>query len=164
MNPAGQLVLFTLDDLRLALSLNAVERVVRAVEVTPMPDAPDPVAGIINVQGRVMPVVALRKRLGLPPREMELNDQFIIAGTLRGAVALWVDAVTGIEACGETGAVAAERLPPGAEFVEGVVKRADGLVLVCSAERLVSLTERRRLEAAPAQAGLAQGDAREALP
>ena len=45
-----------------------VERVVQAVEITPLPGAPDGMLGVIDVAGRVLPVFDLRQRLELPPR------------------------------------------------------------------------------------------------
>ena len=79
MEKLNQLVVFFLNEQKYALYLPAVERVVSAIEVTPLPQAPDNVLGIINVMGKVIPVVNIRKRFGLPEREIDLSDQFIIA-------------------------------------------------------------------------------------
>jgi purine-binding chemotaxis protein CheW len=81
-------VVFTLDERRYALYLPAVERVVPAVEVTPLPNAPEVVLGVINVQGRIIPVINVRKRFGLRERDIEPNDRFILARTSRHVVAL----------------------------------------------------------------------------
>jgi len=76
-----RLVVFTLDEQRYALRLSAVERIVRVVEVPPLPKAPEIVLGIVNVQGRVLPVVNIRRRFRLPEREAGLRDQLILALT-----------------------------------------------------------------------------------
>ncbi|MBN1829042.1 MAG: chemotaxis protein CheW [Deltaproteobacteria bacterium] len=52
-------VVFTLDGNRYALSLSSVQRIVRVVEITPLPAAPEIVIGIINVQGKIIPVVGV---------------------------------------------------------------------------------------------------------
>ena len=65
-----QIVVFALDDRRIALPLAAVERVVRAVEVTPLPKAPAVVLGAVNVQGNLVPVFHLRRRFRMPEREI----------------------------------------------------------------------------------------------
>src|SRR3712207_6774571 len=96
MNNSRRYVVFTLDEHGYALPLSFVERIVRAVEVTPLPKAPEIVLGVINVQGRVIPVVNIRKRFRLPEREIELSDQFIIARTAKRTIALVVDAVGGV--------------------------------------------------------------------
>lgn len=148
MNSSTELVVFTLAEQRYALRLGSVERVVRAVEITPLPQAPEIVLGVINMQGRVVPVVSVRKRFGLAEREIELSDQFIIARTARRAVALVVDAVHDVVSCAEAQRVAAERILPGLEHVEGVLKLPDGMILLHDPDRFLSLDEEQALGAA----------------
>jgi purine-binding chemotaxis protein CheW len=79
MNHLSQLVVFRLDNQRYALPLPTVERIVRAVEVTALPKAPSIVLGIVDVAGRVCPVLNVRQRFGLPDKEIRSADQFLIA-------------------------------------------------------------------------------------
>src|SRR3989337_3824704 len=96
MNKLNQLVVLTLDEQRYALHLCGVERIIRVVEVTPLPKAPEIVLGVVNVQGQITPVINIRKRFCLPEREMNLSDQLIIAHTSRRTVAIVADAVSGV--------------------------------------------------------------------
>jgi purine-binding chemotaxis protein CheW len=146
--PMIQLVAFRLDEQQYALALNAVERVVRAVEITPLPQAPEAVLGMINFQGEIMPVVNLRKRLRLPERGIELKDQFIVARTLRRRVALVADAVTGIVECSASGVTPASAMLPGLEYVTGIVKMENGLLLIHDLDQFLSLEEDRTLDEA----------------
>lgn len=139
------LIVLTLDDQRYALPLSAVERVVRVVEITALPDAPNIVAGVVNVQGRIIPVVNIRKRFLLPERDIALNDQLIISHTSRRPVALIADSVTGVVDCSEEDIVAAEAILPGLEYVEGVAKLKDGMILIHDLDRFLSLAEERSL-------------------
>ncbi|MDP2240847.1 MAG: chemotaxis protein CheW [Burkholderiales bacterium] len=148
MNHEGRLVVFSLDGQRYALALAAVERVVRAIEITPLPKAPDIVLGIVNVQGRVIPLINVRRRFRLPEREMALTDQIVIAHTARRPVALVVDAVAGVLEYPEREAVAAQDILPGAGYVEGVVKLKDGLILIHDLDRFLSLDEEASLDRA----------------
>jgi purine-binding chemotaxis protein CheW len=75
MNRFFPLVVFTLDARRYAVPLSTVERIIRAVEITPLPQAPEIVLGVINVQGRIIPVVNTRKRFRLPECDIRLSDQ-----------------------------------------------------------------------------------------
>src|ERR671919_2991748 len=93
MNQVHELVVFTLDEQRYAVPLSAVERIVRLVEITPVPHTPEIVLGVINVQGRILPVVNIRGRLGLPARELHPSDHLLFARTSKRTVALAVDAV-----------------------------------------------------------------------
>ena len=144
----GQIVVFSLDRRRYGLALSAVERVVRMVDITPLPRAPALVLGIINVQGRVIPVVNPRRRFRLPERNFELSDLLVIARTARRAVALVVDTVSGVLEYSLDDAVRAHEIVPGMEHVEGVVKLSVGLVLIHDLDRFLSLEEEQALDAA----------------
>ena len=144
----NQIIIFTLDDQRYGLPLPAVERVVRMVDITPLPKAPDNVLGIINVQGRVIPVINMRRRFRLPEWELALTDQLVIAHTARRPVALVADAVTDVHAYAEQEAVAAQDILPGVEYVAGVVKLENGLILIHDLDKFLSLEEDAQLDRA----------------
>jgi purine-binding chemotaxis protein CheW len=148
MDPSHQLVVFTMDEQRYALQLAAVERVVRMVEVTLLPQAPQIVLGVINAQGRIIPVVDIRRRFRLPARDIRLSDHLLIARTARRTVALALDAVTGIVEGSAQAVITAEEILPGLEYVEGVIKLEDGLILIHDLDTLLSLEEEQTLAAA----------------
>ena len=152
MAPAQQLLAFTLGHGRYALRLAAVERVVRIVEVVPLPRAPDIVLGVINMQGRIIPVVDARKRFGLPARRPTLNDHLIVARTPDRSVALLVDRVDDAVECAATDVTAAAEILPGMEYVDGVAKLADGTILIHDLATFLSLDEAARLDAALVEA------------
>ena len=145
MNQPNQYVVFNLDDQHLALRLSGVDRVVQAVAVTPLPEAPEVIPGMVNVQGRILPVVDIRKRLGLAERELDPDDQFIVARTSRRTVALWVDAAEGVIQPSEDEVIEAEDILPGMGYIEGVVKLQDGMILIHDLDRFLSIEEDRIL-------------------
>lgn len=145
MDSLFTLVVFTLDMQRYAIRLSKVERVIRVVELTPLPQAPEIVLGVVNVQGRIVPVVNIRKRFRLPEQEMSLSDQLIIAHTSRRTVGLMVDAVIGVVDRSEKEVTAAEKILPNLEHVEGVVKLEDGMVLIHDLDKFLSLEEEKTL-------------------
>jgi purine-binding chemotaxis protein CheW len=143
-----EIVVFSLDEPRYALDLSAVERVVHAVEITPLPKAPEIVLGVINVQGEVVPVVDVRNRFRLPEREINIDDRFIIARTSRRLVALLVDDVTGVQRIGNREIVSAEQALPFAEYIKGVAKVEGDIVLIHDLDRFLSLDEEEKLDEA----------------
>lgn len=145
MNNPDRLLPFTLDEQRYALALSSVENVVRAAAITPLPKAPEIVLGIVNVRGRVIPVVDIRKRFGLPPRQLGLSDQFIIAITPKRPVALVVDRVEGLIEIDEQAVVNAGQVLPRTDYVKGVVKLEDGLLLIHDLAGFLSLEEEKAL-------------------
>jgi purine-binding chemotaxis protein CheW len=155
--PAGtgqnQIVLFTLDGQRYALRLDAVERVIRAAAVTPVPQTPAFVLGLINLAGRLLPVVSLRRCLGWPDRPLRPADQFLIVRTPRFPLALLVDQVQGLSVLAAAQTVAVdEALPAGACRVEGLAKIDGEIILLYDVERLVSQQDGERILQATAVA------------
>jgi purine-binding chemotaxis protein CheW len=143
---APRWVSFALDAQRFALPLAAVSRIVRAVEITPLPLAPGVVAGALDVAGRIMPVYDLRRRLRLPERPLRLDDQLVIAHTARRPVAMVIDRALGIiEAWPRDDAAALE---PHLRHLRGVLSQPDGLVLIQDLEDFLSPEEDAALESA----------------
>ena len=144
----NQLVVFALDDRRYALRLSTVDRVIHRVDLTPLPRAPDVVLGVINVQGKIIPVIDMRRRFRLPQREAALTDRLIVAHTARRPVALAADAVAGVLEYPGPDIVAAQGVLPGVEQVEGIAKLKDGLILIHDLDRFLSLEEEQSLDRA----------------
>ena len=131
MGEANHLLLFRVADGRFGLPLPLVERVVRAVAVTPMPQDSGSVVGIINVHGAVLPVIDLRKQFGAPVREIELSDCFVLVHNGDRRLALIVDCVEGVVAADAADIVQAGQgtlaAIPGSD---GVVRLPDGLAFI----------------------------------
>ena len=151
MSELTQLVVFRLDEERYALRLAVVERIVRAAEVTPLPNAPTIVLGLIDVEGRVLPVLNVRRRFRLPEREIRPADQFLIARTEWRTVVLAVDEAEGVIERSPAEIVRSAQIVPGLEQIQGVVKLDDGLVLIHDLESFLSLDEARYLDEAMSQ-------------
>ena len=147
-----QLVAFSLNDQRYALSLSAVERIIRAVEITALPKAPAIVLGIVNVGGRIIPVVNVRQRFHLLDREIEPRDQVILGQTGRRTVALVVDEVSSVVARPESEVIAAHEILPGLEGLHGVARLEDGMILIYDLDKFLSLEEEAVLDRALAKA------------
>lgn len=143
-----QLVDFQLDEQRYALPLAAVERIARAVEITPLPKAPPIVVGIINFGGRIVPVINLRRRFRLPAQDIELHDQLIVGQAGRRTVAMVVDEVSGVVERPETDVIAAPEILPGLEYIQGVARLPDAMILIHDLDRLLSLEEEAALDEA----------------
>ena len=149
MKETTQLVIFALHDQRVALPLASVDRVVRLVEITALPKAPAIVLGVVNVQGRIIPVIDLRRRFGWEERAPDVTDQLIIARTARRRVALLVDRVLEIaHPPADTVLLEPGAILPGLDYVQGVVKMQDGLVLIHDLDTFLSVDEEAGLDRA----------------
>jgi len=148
INQSDKFVLFTLNDQQIALHLSDVEKITRVAEITTMPNAPDVVMGVINVQGRVIPVVNLRKRFHLEERDISIDDHFIVARTEKRSLALWVDYVRDIINIPKENVIEHDSILPNVDFFEGVVKINEKIILIQDLEKFISLDEEQKLESA----------------
>ena len=144
-SPRWQCVVLRLEGQRYALDLSQVERVVSMVAVSPLPQTPAVVVGVVNYRGSVVPVLDLRPRFGFPRHEFGLTDHFLLGRTSRRMLALPVDEVLGVNEVPVEDTLAPSTLLPGVGYVTGIVALADGLLFIHDLEALLSMDEERRL-------------------
>jgi purine-binding chemotaxis protein CheW len=137
-------LVFTLDEQQYALSLDAVEQIVRAAATTPLPRAPEIILGVLDIQGEIVPVIDVRKRFRMPAREIRPADQFIIARARSLKVALVVDAAQGVVEVA-AGQIHPDDFMSDMEYVSGVTRTEDGLVLIHDLDKFLSLEEEKLL-------------------
>jgi purine-binding chemotaxis protein CheW len=148
----NQLVAFTLNGQAYALSLARVRQVLRMVEITPLPQAPHIVLGVVSLHGTVIPVFSLRRRLGLVEEGTNLSDHLIVADTEGRSVALVVDAVHGVVERSSEEIAVVETIVPGADYVEGIAKLENGMLFIHNLDRFLSRPEQSQLHDALAMA------------
>lgn len=146
------LVVFDLDEQRFALRLEAVERVLPAAAVTPLPGAPAQVLGVLDLGGEILPVLSPRRRFGLPQPAIAPEHLFLIARTAARRVILALDARVELLECAPDAVVAAAPVAGPLAGLPGIVSREDGLVLIHDLEQFLDANGTQRLEAALAGA------------
>ncbi len=137
----NRLVAFVLDRQSYALRLASVRRVVRMVEVAPLPKAPGVVLGVLDLEGVILPVLSMRRRFGLAEGETSLADQLLVAEASRRTVALAVNSVTGVVERTDEEITKAIEVVPGAQYVEGITRLEDGLLFIHDLDRFLSRSE-----------------------
>jgi purine-binding chemotaxis protein CheW len=146
--PDLHFVVFKLDGQRFGLPLARVERVLPMLAIRPLPGAPEVSLGAINVHGRIIPVLDLRRRLQLDPRAPDVGAHLILANTARRCVGLPVDEVLGVLEVAPELVHTADSVLPGLERLAGVASLPDGLLFIHDLDALLSLAEERALGAA----------------
>lgn len=145
----SKIVTFRLGDDLFAADVFSVERVLRYTDPTPLPNVPDWLAGVIEYQGRVVPVVDLRRRFELPPRTRSGETRILIFTAADDYVGAVVDGVL------EVTTVDPEKIAPppplfrglAAEYLQGVLRMRERLIVLLDMRRLLSAEERMRLQA-----------------
>lgn len=146
MSKSDQIVIFTVDEQRYGIPLAMVERVVRMVEITPLPMGPEFIRGVINVQGKILPVLDLRRRFNLAERPVENSDQLLIIRCGKKNFALMTETACEVRECPRKMLTAATEILPDLPFLTGVVKLPDGLILLSDPEVLLSSGETEIIE------------------
>lgn len=144
--PSLYILIFSLDNRRFALPVSSMERVFPVVEVTPLPDAPDIVTGIVNIHGSIIPVFNIRRRFHLPETDVNLTNKLIIAHTTSRSVGIVVDAVSNVMEYTEKDIVNADKIIPGMEYINGLIKLDDGMILIHDIDKFLSLEEEIKLD------------------
>ena len=155
---AQQLVTFRLGDDLFAADIYSVERVLRYQPPTPIPNVPEWVDGVIEYRGRIIPVIDLRRRFGLERMPRGPQSRILVFSVGNDWIGAIVDAVL------EVASPTSDQLAPppplfrglSAEFLRGVVRRNDRLIVFLEVTKLLTTDERLVLERAGERAS---GDA-----
>lgn len=142
-----QLVTFSIGDDQFGADISAVERVLRHRKPRPVPDVPDWIEGVIDHDGRLIPVIDLRRRFGVPGARPE-GARIIVCALGEDWIAMTVDAVQ------EVATLEASQLePPPAIFrgltrayLRGLVRRPEGVLVALDVNHLLTSQERLLLE------------------
>jgi purine-binding chemotaxis protein CheW len=143
MAQTSQFCTFYLDKLLFGVELKAVQEVIRSLDMTRVPLAPDVVSGLINLRGQIVTAVNLRRRLELepaPPGQLAMN---VVASSENGAVSLLVDEIGDVIDVDES----TFELPPETlrgsvrSLILGVHKLNDRLMLVLDTEKVCHIAE-----------------------
>jgi purine-binding chemotaxis protein CheW len=119
-----------------------VQEVLRFQPMTPVPQAPDVIEGLINLRGQIVTAIDMRRRLGLPVRAGDKLPMNIVVRTPDGAVSLLVDEIGDVlDMDAATFERPPENLQPAAkELISGVYKLKGQLLLVLDSERTAELS------------------------
>lgn len=140
-----ELVIFRLADKEYGADIRQVRQVIRMREVTPIPDSAPFVEGVISLHGKVMPLLSLRKKMGISSEKPSRLNRIIVTtldNNLIGAVVDTVSDVISVEAASIT--------PPDdvlkdAVYLQGVAKIAHRLILVVDIEKLLTKDDRKSI-------------------
>ena len=89
-----QLVTFSIGEEEFGVNILKVQEIIRTMEITKVPRAPEFVEGVINLRGKVIPIIDLRRRFGLAPKAHDKNTRIIVIEINNIIVGFVVDAVS----------------------------------------------------------------------
>ena len=133
-----QLVSFNLGNEEYAVDILKVQEINRMVEITAIPNAPFDIEGVINLRGKVIPVINLRKKFGFDVKEVDAHSRIIVVD-VGATVGLIVDSVS------EVLRLPSETIEPpprmtangSAEYILGIGKLQDRLLILLDIDSLL---------------------------
>ncbi|WP_291321327.1 chemotaxis protein CheW [Desulfonatronospira sp.] len=142
-----QMVTFNIGGEEFGVEILTVQEIIRMMQITKVPKAPDFVEGVINLRGKVIPVIDLRKRFGLEPKGHDKNTRIVVVEINKMIVGFIVDSVSEVL---RIPADTVEPPPPvvaglDSEYISGVGKLEDRLLILLDLDRLLSREEKKVL-------------------
>jgi len=137
-----QFVVCVVADERYGIEVGRVREIIRLTAITALPGADRSFSGVINLRGRVVPVMDLRRQFGLPDAPPTRRSRIVVAEAGGAQLGLVVDAVNEVVRIAATAIEPTPTLTASAatEHLTGIARASDGLVLVLDLERLVGTT------------------------
>ena len=134
-----QLVTFTLKNEEYAVNILNVQEINRITEITQVPNSPDYVDGVINLRGKVMPVINLRKKFGLEEKETDETSRIIIMDIQGVTNGLVVDSVSEVLRIPESIVEPPPPMSSGLEdkFIKGIAKLENRLIILIEIDKLL---------------------------
>ena len=143
-----QLVVFDLASEAYGVDIGAVREIIRMQDITKVPRTPDFVEGVINLRGKVIPVVDLRKRFDLPVPEKQSKDNRIVVVDIGGQdIGVMVDAVTEVLRIATDSVAPPSSVITGtdSDYLLGIVKLESRLIILLDLEKVLSEEEKANL-------------------
>ena len=134
-----EVLLFEVEDKRFGVPSGSVKEVVRAVKLSSLPERSSVIEGLLNLRGRVVPVVDVRAVFSMPAREIHYNDHLIVVETKDRLLTLRVDRATDLVRLGDGDLDACAGQD--SQVLTHVGKVGDDVVQVIGVEGLFALPE-----------------------
>ena len=142
-----QLVVFDLANEVYGMDIGVVLEIIRMQEITKVPRTPEFVEGIINLRGKIIPVVDLRKRFSLPVTDETADNRIVVVDIDGQGIGMVVDAVAEVIRI-STGSIE----PPSeaittqeSDYLLGIAKLEDRLIILLDMNKLLMNEERQAL-------------------
>ncbi len=142
-NELLQLVTFKLDVEEFGIDILRVQEIIRIMSITKVPNSPEFVEGVINLRGRVIPVINLRKRLMLPTIEKDNKTRVIVVELSDKTVGFIVDEVNEVLRIPKSITEPPPEMTAGidSDYITSVGKLEDRLLILLDIEKLVDKTK-----------------------
>lgn len=147
-NDLLQLVSFNIGEEEFGVDILKVQEINRMVEVTRVPNAPGYVEGVINLRGKVIPIIDLRSRLNMAQKETDKDTRIVVVELETKVIGFIVDSVNEVLRISKTITEAPPPMVAGidSEYITAIGKLEDRLLILLDLERILNKEERQQLD------------------
>jgi len=145
-----QLVIFKLGNESFGVQIATVESIIKMQPITHLPQAPEFVEGVINLRGRILPVLDLRKRLGVFQTETSKDTRMVVVNIEKATVGMIVDRVDEVLRINEDLVEAPPSITSSVDsrFIRGIAKIGSELVILLDLMKVLDAGETAELAGA----------------
>jgi purine-binding chemotaxis protein CheW len=142
-----QLVSFNIGGEEFGVDILQVQEIIRMLEVTRVPNAPEYVDGVINLRGRVIPIIDLRRRFGMPRKDHDKNTRIVVVELMGQVVGFVVDAVSEVLRIPRSVTEPPPSFVGGVreEYITAVGKLEDRLLILLDLEKVLLDSEKKEV-------------------
>ena len=135
-----QLVGFKIGQEEFGINILSVHEIIKVIDITTVPNASDYIAGVINLRGRIIPIVHLRKRLKMPVIETNKNTRIIVVEINEKTIGFIVDEVQEVLRISTDITEKPPELVSGldSEYITSVAKLEDRLLILLDLEKTLA--------------------------
>ncbi len=143
-----QLVTFKLGSEEFAVDILKVQEINKMMNITKIPNAPAFIEGVINLRGKIIPIVDLRKRLGFKDQDYDKSTRIIVVELDGLVLGFIVDSVSEVLRIPENTIEPPPTMIAGieSEYIEGVGKVDDRLLILLELKKIFSSPEKKDIE------------------
>ena len=143
-----QMVVFGLGKEEYGVEITQVQEIVRLQEITKIPNTPEFVEGVVNLRGKVIPLIDMKKRFALLQTERTGDNRIIVINVKENTIGVIVDYVS------EVLRISDDRIEPppavvksiGKEYLKGIGKINDRLLILLDLDKILSSSEQEMLK------------------
>jgi purine-binding chemotaxis protein CheW len=146
-NELLQLVSFKIDDAEFGVDILRVQEINKMMELTTVPNTPKFIEGVVNLRGRIIPVLNLRSRLGLPVKEYDTETRIIVVDLDDKTIGFIVDEVKEVLRIPKSITEQPPEIVSGvdSDYITAIGKLEDRLLILLDLTKILSNEEMRRV-------------------
>lgn len=153
-----QLVMFTISGEKYAIDIMKAKEIIKPVKVTPLPDVPEYIKGVINLRGMLLPVISMKERLGIADEnidELGHEARVILVAMERMVIGIFVDSVEEIIRVQLKDIQAPPRIAKGigSEYLQGICRMGEEALVMLDLNKILSSSEKIMIQGLESQGG-----------